>query len=77
MLLLQARESEKLKRFHFRQKQRYIDGVPLIWRPARAQFAVRMTVGPDDVFLLVSLASQRRRDIGNKCDGGFLLKKQF
>jgi hypothetical protein len=36
-----------------------------------------MTVRPDDVFLCMNLASQRRYDIDYKRDQGFLLEKQF
>jgi hypothetical protein len=41
MLLLQPRQCDKLTRFHFRQKQLYIEGVPFDLTDAHAQFGAR------------------------------------
>ena len=61
MLLLQLRESNKLLRYYFSQKLLYIEGVALT--DCTCAVLRETTFIPDNVFLRMSLAKQRCRDM--------------
>ncbi|XP_038849061.1 uncharacterized protein LOC120047594 [Salvelinus namaycush] len=66
MLLLQRCESDKLTHFHFHQKQLKVEGVPFDLIACTCAVRHETTVRPDDMFLRMSLANQRRHDIAYK-----------
>ena len=75
MLLLERYESDILKLYIFIKKILYFGGGTFELIACTCAAQRQRTVRSGDVFLLMSLTSQRCHDINYRCDQGILLEK--